>query len=57
MGYALYVKSGSIGMVSSITTSTGGFIHLFSLETETHYALLRASLVAPLDKTLAHTYQ
>jgi hypothetical protein len=30
MGYALYVKSGSNGMVSSMTTSVGGFKHLLS---------------------------
>jgi hypothetical protein len=33
MGYALYVKSGSNGMVSSIKTSIGGFSHLLSWET------------------------
>jgi hypothetical protein len=32
-GYALYVRSGSNGRVSSITTSIGGFRHLLSWET------------------------
>jgi hypothetical protein len=32
IGYALYIKSGSNGMVSSITTSVGGFRHLLSWE-------------------------
>jgi hypothetical protein len=30
VGYALYVKSGSNGMVSLMTTSVGGFRHLLS---------------------------
>jgi hypothetical protein len=55
VGYVLYVKSGSNGIVSSITTSAGGFRHLLVGRHETHYELLIASLVAPLDKTLAHT--
>jgi hypothetical protein len=31
-GCVLYVKSGSNGMVSSVTTSVGGFRHLLSWE-------------------------
>jgi hypothetical protein len=41
VGYALYVKSDSNGMVSSMTTSVGGFRHLFELGDMKHIMNLR----------------